>query len=172
MHYAAYVSRKSNRVQAEFPDCPGCVTAADSVDALAAVAREALEAWLEARLVDGKVPPRPQPRSHAPDGQSLALIPVRPGLSAALMIRWARRDRGLTQSDLARLTGVTQQQINKLEDPDVNSTLETLAKVAKALGLVVSLALEEEARISVPPASNESDAQPRERARDWQHPGP
>jgi DNA-binding XRE family transcriptional regulator/predicted RNase H-like HicB family nuclease len=160
MHYAAYIYRQGNRVLAEFPDCPGCETVADSSDALAASAREALEAWLEVRLAAGKVPPKPQPRAHAPDGKSLALIPVRPGLSAALLIRWARRERGLTQSGLALLTGVKQQQINKLEDPDVNPTLETLAKVAKALGLVVSVGLEEGVRMSLPSGDEEPHREP------------
>jgi predicted RNase H-like HicB family nuclease/DNA-binding XRE family transcriptional regulator len=151
MQYAAYISREGKHVLAEFPDCPGCQTFADSGDELATAAQEALEGWLEAHLVDGQVPPRPAARTSAPKGRKLARIDVRPGLAAALEIRWARDAAGWTQAALGRRAGVSQQQIAKLENPDENPTLETLEKVVKALGLRVSLDLIEPSRISVPP---------------------
>ena len=141
MHYVAYISKDGRHRLAEFPDCPGCQTFSDGED-LAAVAREALEGWLEAHLVDGKVPPRPVERTSAPRGMSVANVTIRPGLAAALQIRWARRDAGLSQTELGRLAGVSQQQITKLEKPDENPSLETLSKVARALGLEVSVGLE------------------------------
>jgi predicted RNase H-like HicB family nuclease/DNA-binding XRE family transcriptional regulator len=152
MHYDAYISREGKHLLAEFPDCPGCQTFADGGDHLAQAAQEALEGWLEAHLVDGKVPPRPTSHSRTPAGKKLAGIPVRAGLAAALTIRWARHDAGLTQTELGRLAGVKQQQIAKLEDPDENPTLETIEKVAKALGRGVNVALEDGARLSVPGA--------------------
>ncbi len=42
-----------------------------------------------------------------------------------------------------------QQQIAKLENPDENPTLETIEKVARALGLSVNLELQSTERISV-----------------------
>jgi predicted RNase H-like HicB family nuclease/DNA-binding XRE family transcriptional regulator len=151
MHYDAYVRREGKHLLVEFPDCPGCQTFADSPDALADTAQEALEGWLEAHLVDGKIPPRPLSRSGAPAKTRLARIPVRAGLAAALTIRWARQDAGLSQKALGELAGVKQQQIAKLEDPDENPTLGTLEKVAKALGLSVHIGLEEAARMPVSP---------------------
>jgi predicted RNase H-like HicB family nuclease/DNA-binding XRE family transcriptional regulator len=151
MHYDAYVSREGKHLLVEFPDCPGCQTFADSADALADAAQEALEGWLEAHLVDGQIPPRPISRSVAPPQKRLARIPVRVGLAAALTIRWARQDSGLSQKALGNRAGVKQQQIAKLEDPDENPTLETLEKVAKALGLSLHVELEEHARLLVPP---------------------
>jgi transcriptional regulator with XRE-family HTH domain len=73
---------------------------------------------------------------------SVANVTIRPGLAAALQIRWARRDAGLSQTELGKLAGVSQQQIAKLESPDENPSLETLSKVARALGLEVSVGLE------------------------------
>jgi HTH-type transcriptional regulator/antitoxin HipB len=151
MHYDAYVYREGKHVLAEFPDCPGCQTFVDNGDKLAAAAREALEGWLEAHLVDGQVPPRPVDRSGAPAGRKLARIPVRAGLAAALEIRWARQDAGLSQAELGKRAGVKQQQIAKIENPDENPTLQTIEKVAKALGLTVNLGLEDAVRISIPP---------------------
>ncbi len=98
-----------------------------------------LEGWLEAHLVDGQVPPRPVEHTGAPKGTSVARVSIRPGLAAALEIRWARKDADLSQGALGKLAGVTQQQIAKLESPDENPSLETLAKVARALGLEVNV---------------------------------
>jgi predicted RNase H-like HicB family nuclease/DNA-binding XRE family transcriptional regulator len=150
MHYAAFISREGKHVLADFPDCPGCQTFAESGDELEAAAREALEGWLEAHLVDGQIPPRPVERTTAPAGSKLARISIRSGLAAALQIRWARDDAGYSQAKLGQLAGVSQQQIAKLEDPDENPTLETLEKVGRALGLNVSLALEMPHPLSLP----------------------
>jgi antitoxin HicB len=141
MHYVAYISKEGRQTLAEFPDCPGCQTFAEG-EGLADVAREALEGWLEAHLVDGQVPPRPVEHTGAPPGMSFARVPVRPGLAAALQIRWARHDAKLSQTELGKMAGVSQQQIAKLENPDENPSLETLGKVARALGLEVSVEFE------------------------------
>jgi predicted RNase H-like HicB family nuclease/DNA-binding XRE family transcriptional regulator len=141
MQYDAFMHREGKQWLAEFPDCPGCQTFAESGGAAASAAHEALEGWLEANLSEGRTPPRPVTRSGAPAGKKLVRVPVRAGLTAALTIRWARSDRGLTQRALGKLAGVTQQQIAKLEDPDENPTLQTIEKVARALGLSVSVEL-------------------------------
>ena len=141
MYYDAYLSRDGKHVLAEFPDCPGCQTFG-SDDTIFELAAEALEGWLEAHLVDGQTPPRPRAHYAAPAGMSLVKIPIRPGLAAAMNIRWARSDAGLSQKVLGELASVSQQQIAKLEDPDENPSLETLAKVGRALGLHVSVHFE------------------------------
>ena len=66
--------------------------------------------------------------------QSTTLM-VAPLLSAVLQIRWRREELELTQGQLAKRAGVSQQQIAKLEDPDGNPTIATLEKIAAALGL-------------------------------------
>jgi predicted RNase H-like HicB family nuclease/DNA-binding XRE family transcriptional regulator len=152
MHYTAHISREGKYVLAAFPDCPGCQTFADAGDEIGEAAREALEGWLEAHLVDGQVPPRPVEHTGAPEGKKLARIGVRSGLAAALQIRWARQDAGLSQKSFGERVGVSQQQIAKLENPDENPTLDTLEKVSKALGLHLTLGFETPERFSVPPA--------------------
>lgn len=141
MEYAAYVSREGKHWLAEFPDCPGCQTFADHGDELPAVALEALEGWLEAHLVDGQVPPEPKHHRRAPAGRKLAPIRIDPGLALALQIRWARAKQGLTQGELAKRAGVSQQQVAKLERPGENPTIGTIKKIAKALGVNVDVAL-------------------------------
>lgn len=151
MHYAAYVSREGKHVLADFPDCPGCQTFADNRDEVADAAREALEGWLEAHLTGGEVPPRPVEHVHAPDGKKLAWVPVRAGLAVAMNIRWARQDAGLTQTELGKRAGVTQQQVAKVEDPDQNPSIETLEKIARALGCELNVGFEPLKRFSAPP---------------------
>src|SRR5262245_6888423 len=110
MQYDAYIYREAKHWLADFPDCPGCQTFADSGDDLPEAAAEALEGWLESHLVSGQVPPRPRKHSKAPSGKKLARVSVRSGLAAALEIRWARNDVGLTQKALGERAGVSQQQ--------------------------------------------------------------
>jgi len=165
MRYAAFISREGKHVLAEFPDCPGCQTFADSGDEIASAAREALEGWLEAHLSDGQVPPRPVEHDAAPVGKKLARIGVRPGLAAALLIRWARQDAGLSQKELGALARVKQQQIAKLENPDENPKLETLEKVGQALGLDLHLGFEPPERVSLPPKRSAAHSRARRKRR-------
>lgn len=58
------------------------------------------------------------------------------GADAALQIRVARKRAGISQVELARRMGVSQQQVQRLEDPrKSNPTMATLRAVAEALGL-------------------------------------
>lgn len=62
---------------------------------------------------------------------------------AALQIRMARKRAGVTQVELARRMGVTQQQVQRLEDPArSNPTVGTLRAVAEALGVEVRIRFE------------------------------
>ncbi len=152
MHYDVFLWREGKQALAEFPDCPGCQTFAElTPEAIADASYEALNGWLEAHLIDGQVPPRPTVRTNAPPGKSLSQVPVRPPLASALMVRWARQDAGLTQTELGKLARVSQQQIAKLEDPDENPTLGTLEKVGRALGLTVGVSFERPTEILAPP---------------------
>ena len=130
-----------------FPDAPGCQTFVDIGDDAYPSAKEALEVWLESELANGNSPPRPSSsaslRKNTPAGPDERRGPVRvaPSLSVRLLVRWAREDRGWSQSELARRVGVSQQAIAKLEAPDSNITFTTLEKVAEALELEVDLEL-------------------------------
>jgi predicted RNase H-like HicB family nuclease/DNA-binding XRE family transcriptional regulator len=139
MHYVAFVHREGKHWLAEFPDAPGCQTFADSEAELRAAAKEALHGWLEAHLVSGDAPDKPRARRRAPPRHKLWQIHVEPALSTVLHLRWARQAAGLSQAELAARVGVSQQQIAKLENPDENPTLRTVARVSKALGLEMSI---------------------------------
>ena len=58
---------------------------------------------------------------------------VRVQVRLAVMIAHLREDKGLSQRDLARITGIKQPQIARIESGDYLPTLETLWKLADAL---------------------------------------
>ena len=133
MRYAAYVVKEKGLEAAAFPDCPGCQTQADRGEDLGKNLVEALTGWLEAELQTGRVPPRPRTSARAPKGGRVQWVELPAMLGTRLGLIWARTDAGLSQAELARRAGVSQQAIAKLEHPDSNPTVETLQKVANAL---------------------------------------
>ncbi|MFL5614885.1 MAG: helix-turn-helix domain-containing protein [Gemmatimonadaceae bacterium] len=143
MEYMAQLRKDGRRTLITFPDCPGCQTFANRRDEIDSVAREALEGWLETHLVTGDLPPLPSARRvrGAQALDQLRRVSVNPALALRLTLRWARHARGLSQGELAKLTGVSRQQISLLEAPDTNPTLMTLQKVASALGMDLQISL-------------------------------
>ena len=136
MHYHAKLEREGQDWNAIFIDAPGCATFASSRPKALAAAKEAVEGWLEAHLLDGRAPARP-----AASARGAEPIEIDPQLAVAVALRWARQDAGLTQAQVASRLGVSQQQIAKLERPGANPSIATLRKVAEALGMRVHLEL-------------------------------
>ena len=140
MHYVAKLVRAGERTLITFPDAQGAANFAEPGEDMHDVARAAVERWLVAQLEAGDTPARPLIESGRAPG---SMLPVRigPQLAVRLQLRWARQDAGISQGQLARLVGVSRQQISLLESPDANLTLRTLEKVASALGLTVDVTL-------------------------------
>ncbi len=130
MEYVAKVSRSQGQWAIEFPDCNGCVTCGSTRDEARMMAAEALALWLESRLENGHVPPRPKYANK--NGWAIA---VDVSTALALQLRWLRDDRGLSQGQVAKLAGVTQQQVARLERTKSNPTVKTLDLLARALGV-------------------------------------
>lgn len=131
MRYPAIIEKEGRKTLAIFPGCSGCQTEADPKEDIADQAADALKGWLESHLALGRVPPRPPARK--PKGNAV-WVEVPAKLAVKLLVRWARHDAGLTQAELAKRARVSQQMVAKLENPDYNPTVETLEKVAAALG--------------------------------------
>ena len=135
MQYIAKLTREGSRWLIDFPDCPGCQTFGDSRAEALAMAAEALEGWLETHLEYGDVPPRPKARRGG------VPIDVSAGLDVAIQLRWLRDELGLSQAELAKQIGVSQQQIAKLEKPTSNPTIRTLVELTEKLGSRVLISL-------------------------------
>lgn len=136
--YLAVLAKEGKRTLIKFPDCPGCQTFAEPGENVAEVAREALEGWLEAHLMNGEAPPRPTSSSRALNAR---MIRVSAQLAIALDIRWWRQEFELSQSQLGKKLGVSRQAIAQLENPDTNWRLSTLLRVADAMGLELNVSL-------------------------------
>lgn len=136
MRYHAKLEKEGRHWNALFVDAPGCATFSSSREKALVAAKEALEGWLEAHLLDGRAPPRPSAAVRGAEP-----IEVDPQLAVAVALRWARQDAGLTQAELASRVGVSQQQVAKLERPGANPSIATLRKVADALGVRIHLEL-------------------------------
>src|SRR5215207_1902530 len=67
----------------------------------------------------------------------LAAFDERYRLAHELMVR--RREKGLTQTGLAKLTGIGQADISRIEGGRANPTVSTLATLAHALGFGIAL---------------------------------
>jgi DNA-binding XRE family transcriptional regulator/predicted RNase H-like HicB family nuclease len=137
LQYVAFVRKDRRHYLVTFPDAPGCQTFADRKADINATAKEAIEGWLEAHLVSGKVPPWPTAHRTPRRGEERVRIAIEPKLVLAVQFRRMRTERGWTQSDVAKRVGVSQQQIAKLEDPDANPTIETITKVAEAFDMTL-----------------------------------
>lgn len=134
MEYRARLTKEGKNWLVEFPDCAGCQTFAASKAEALRMGQEALEGWLEAHLVVGRIAPHPRAQRGTP-------IAINSSLAVVLQLRWARAEQRLSQSAVAKRAGVTQQAIAKLEHPDGNPTLATIEKVAAALGLRLNVQL-------------------------------
>ncbi len=57
-------------------------------------------------------------------------------------IKYARKERNLTQEELGKLVGVQKAQISKIENSIKNARLDTIMKIFKALGAKVNFNVE------------------------------
>lgn len=70
-------------------------------------------------------------------------------IEISMQIYTLRKDRGLTQGQLAKLIGISQPNVARLENSDYgNYSLQTLEKIAKALSVKLKVILQEREEIS------------------------
>jgi antitoxin HicB len=106
------------------------VSYGDGLERALANAAEALTGVFEVMLDHGQAVPRP----YRGSGQDVHLVAPQPEVIAPLVLRWAREDAKVTQSELANRLGMSYQAVQRLERPGANPTIKTMGKVARALG--------------------------------------
>jgi predicted RNase H-like HicB family nuclease/DNA-binding XRE family transcriptional regulator len=121
------------------PPLRGVYTQGDTLEEARAHAREAVTLMLEGLLDDNAPIPRPPAAGELAVG--VDWIVPEPEVLTPILLRWAREDARLTQGELATRLGVTYQAVQKLERSGANPSIKTLAKVARALGRELRLAL-------------------------------
>ena len=111
-----------------FPDVPEAVTDARERTEALAEAADALAVALAGYVHAGRSLPRP---SAAHGRQKVAV----PGLVAAKLALWeALRAEGISQTELARRLGKTENTVRRLLDPDHSSRWENIEAALAALG--------------------------------------
>jgi predicted RNase H-like HicB family nuclease/DNA-binding XRE family transcriptional regulator len=130
IRYQIKVHKEDGSYWGEFPDLPGCFTIGDTKEELLDQARDALSLYLEeARDPQWKIP---ESRSRA--GKSYEWVTPYEDVAIPLMIRQARLKKGIGQRQLAKLLGMSVQQIQRLEMPGKsNPTVKTLSAISRAL---------------------------------------
>jgi antitoxin HicB len=112
----------------EFPDLPGCLTEGDSLDDAIHNAREALTGYLASIFERNLKIPEPSKMKV----RNIHMIEPEPEVAVPVFLRKQREARKLTQSDVAKVLGISYQSYQRLEKPGKsNPTLKTLERLAK-----------------------------------------
>lgn len=112
----------------EFPDLPGCLTEGHDMEEAEHNAKEALTGYLASAFERNLRIPNP---SHQ-KGKDIRLIEPEPEVAVPIFLRKQREARKLTQSDVAKVLGISYQSYQRLEKPGKsNPTLKTLERLAK-----------------------------------------
>jgi DNA-binding XRE family transcriptional regulator len=141
VRYPAVASSLKEGWTLSFRDFPELILTGAKPNLLLPRATQALTRKLSECLINGELPPQPSKRFRLLRNQRLVPIPVELTLSLQILLRWARADAGLTQAQLGERTGFSQPQIARIERPGAHPKLESIAKLAAAMGLVVEAVL-------------------------------
>lgn len=130
IRYQAKIFKDDKNYSVTFPDLPGCFSQGATRDEAMVHAVEALSLYLEeSREIDWDLPV-----AKARKGKEYVWITPDTDVAIPLMIRHIRLCRGLSQSRMAGLLGMTTQQLQKLETPGKsNPTVKTLALICESL---------------------------------------
>jgi DNA-binding XRE family transcriptional regulator/predicted RNase H-like HicB family nuclease len=119
------------------PPFTGVITYGHTLDEARFNAGEALTLEIQCRLDEGAEIPKPQ----MVDAPGVEMIEPDAVVTVPIQLRWAREAAGLTQGYLAGRLGISYQSIQNLERSGANPSIKTLAKVSRALGRRLTVAI-------------------------------
>ena len=112
----------------EFPDLPGCLTEGDSIENAKRNAKEALTGYLASLFERNLKIPSPSDLK----GKNIFYVEPEPEVALSIMLRKLREGGRLTQSDIAKVLGISYQAYQRLEKPGKsNPTIKTLERLAR-----------------------------------------
>lgn len=119
---------EDNSYLVEFADLPGCITEGETLDEALSNGREALTGYLASMFERNIQIPSPSTVSD----NNCYLIEPEPDVAIPIMLRKLRDTNKLTQSDVAKVIGVSYQAYQRLEKPGKsNPTVRTLDRLAR-----------------------------------------
>ncbi len=129
--YAAHLAqdRKDGGYVVTFRDISEAVTQGDTVEAALEEASGALQAAIEARIMDGMDIPSP---SVSKRGERLVPVPVQTALKAAFYLEM--RSAGISRVGLARRLGMDEKEARRMLDPRHPSKADRLERALAVLG--------------------------------------
>lgn len=136
--YTAKVTKQKDKSYlVEFPDLKGCLTEGHDLREALFNAQDALNGWLAASCDRELNIPEPKFKKT---GRNYYLIPIDVKIEFVINLRKIRKKRGLTQADVAKILGITQQAYAKFESPDhANPSLDTIKKLSDVLDADIEL---------------------------------
>ena len=131
MKYHFLIHKNKDGIWAECLELKGCITQSENntMDDLQKNMTEALNLYLDE--------PDPKIIFPLPDdkikGSNVVKIPVEPGIAFAMLLRYERKAKKLTQKEMAKRLGFKNiWSYQKLESPDkANPELNTISKIKK-----------------------------------------
>ena len=128
--YPATITHDSedNSYLVEFADLPGCITEGETLEEALRNGREALTGYLSSLFERNLQIPPPSTVCEI----DCYLIEPEPDVAIPIMLRNLRDTNKLTQSDVAKVIGVSYQAYQRLEKPGKsNPTVKTLDRLAR-----------------------------------------
>jgi antitoxin HicB len=120
---------------AELPGVGGAgqATQADTLPETREMARDLIDSYITLCLRQDEDPMDPQ--EALPEGEGWEWVYPSQRVALAWQIRCLRRDRGMTQKQVAEALGVAQETYTRWENPEkMNAKIETLEKLARVFG--------------------------------------
>jgi len=130
MYYHFKIHKEEDGYWAECIELKGCVTLGNSFNELEKNMKEALNLYLDEPDNSDVTFPLPNKKI---EGEDIVEVPVNPKIAFALMLRMLRKQKGLTQNEIARMLGMKNiYSYQRLErSKQANPSLITLAKIKK-----------------------------------------
>ena len=139
--YPAIFSRdKAGRVLVRFPDLPGVATDGKNLAEAMVEAMDCLGSDLSIRMLQKEEIPAPSVRKR---GQRLVPVPL--WLAPSLALYVAMRERGMSNSQLARKMGCTETVVRRMLDPEHHTKPEKLQAALRLLGKRLAVSVEDAA---------------------------
>lgn len=121
---------------ASFRDVPEALTEAGSIDELKDMALDALITAIDFYIEDHRQLPEP---SAPLDGEMVVTLP--PSVVSKVLLLNAMVEYRIRPSDLAKLMGVTRQEVNRVIDLHHTTKIDTVGKALQALGKRLELSI-------------------------------